>query len=48
MRNGAKKYIAEQIWLRYFNQRLFEQGIIAEADRNKMMMKIENRKPSAK
>ena len=43
-----KKRIAEQIWIGYFNNLLFEQGIISEADRNKLALKIETRKVSAK
>lgn len=38
-----KKRLAEQIWLAYFNQILFEKGIITEKERNKMALKIEQK-----
>jgi len=47
LKNGTKKYTTEQIWFGYFNQALFEQGIISEADKNRMALKIESRKPPA-
>jgi len=47
LKNGSKKCIAEQIWLGYFNQVLFERGLISEADRNSMALKIGSRKPPA-
>lgn len=42
-----KIYIAEQIWLHYYNDYLFEKGMITEQERNKLKYKIESRKPSA-
>ena len=39
-----QKQTAEKIWLHYFNDVLFQQGVISERDRNKMALKIENRK----
>ena len=36
----GKKKIAEEIWMRYFNERLFEQGIIDEKMRNKISVKL--------
>lgn len=42
-----KKYIAEQIWLHYYNDYLFAAGIITEQERNKLKFKINNRHPSA-
>lgn len=42
-----KKYIAEQIWLHYYNDYLFAAGIITEQDRNKLKIKINSRHPSA-
>ena len=41
-----KKQIAVQIWLQYFNQTLYEQGLITEAERNKLALRIDNRSPS--
>ena len=43
----TKKHVAEQIWLAYFNRTLYEQGLITEAQRNRMALRIESRKPSA-
>jgi hypothetical protein len=42
-----KIYIAEQIWLHYYNDYLFGKGIITEETRNKLKFKIDSRKPSA-
>lgn len=44
---NSKSKMAEQIWLLFFNQVLFEKGIITEAERNKMVLKIEQRDSSA-
>lgn len=35
-----KKKVAEEVWLNYFNECLFEKGIIDEAMRNKLKIKI--------
>lgn len=35
----------EKLWLLYFNQYLFEQGVITEKERNLMKLSIESRKP---
>lgn len=35
-----KKKTAEVVWLGYFNEYLFERGIIDEAMRNKLKIKI--------
>ena len=35
-----KKKMAEEIWLDYFNEYLFEHGIIDEVIRNKLKIKI--------
>ena len=32
----TKKSMAEQLWLNYYNQTLFENGLITEAERNRM------------
>ena len=36
--------MAEKIWLLYFNETLFKQGLITERDRNLMRNKINARK----
>lgn len=36
----AKKELAGQLWLNYYNQVLFEAGLITEAERNRMKNKI--------
>ena len=38
-----RKIIAEEMWLKYFNQALFEQGKITERERNQMINKINAR-----
>ena len=38
-----KKYMAEQLWLDYFNQTLYEKGLITESERNRMSNKIASR-----
>lgn len=42
----SKTALAEQLWLTYFNQYLFEKEIITEAQRNRMIAKINSRKES--
>ena len=42
-----RKAMAERLWLAYFNQYLYEAGIISETQRNRMKTKIDSRKPSA-
>ena len=42
-----KTFVAEQIWLHYYNDYLFGKGIITEQERNKLKFKIDSRKPSA-
>ena len=39
---------AEAVWLRYFNETLFERGLISEAERNRMTLVIDRRKGSVK
>lgn len=38
-----RKQLAEEMWLLYFNQTLFEQGIITESKRNQMLHLITSR-----
>ena len=42
----AKTAAAEQLWLLYYNNTLYEQGLITERDRNRMIHLIKNRKPT--
>ena len=37
--------LAEEMWLCYFNQTLFDKGIISESERNRMTHLISSRKP---
>ena len=44
MNHSQNKYIiAEEIWLNYFNDVLFDKKIIREAERNKMKNMISSR-----
>lgn len=43
-----KKEMAELMWLNYFNQTLYEKGLITETERNKMKINISRRRPSHK
>lgn len=43
-----KKNMAELMWLNYFNQTLFEKGLITETERNRMKISISRRRPSFK
>lgn len=38
-----RKEMAEKLYLLYFNNYLFEKGVISERDRNRMKVIIENR-----
>ena len=38
-----KKAIVEETWLKYYNQVLFEKGMITERERNLMIHKIDAR-----
>ena len=40
--------MAENLWLLYFNNTLFAQGLITEQERNQMAHRISQRKSSAK
>lgn len=37
-----RKEMAARIWLSYYNQVLYEKGIITERERNRMALKIDN------
>lgn len=41
-----KKQVAEQIWLLYYNETLYEKGLITETERNRMRNKINALAPS--
>lgn len=43
-----KVEMAELMWLNYFNQTLFEKGLISESERNRMTNSINCRRPSRK
>lgn len=42
-----RKEMAEKLWLNYFNDTLYAQGVITEAERNRIKNKISSRKPSS-
>jgi hypothetical protein len=44
-KQSEKTAKCEKIWLLYFNQYLFEEGVINEEERNRMKLQIELRKP---
>lgn len=41
-----KKSVLEKLWLTYYNDTLYEQGLITEAQRNKMRVMIKSRAAS--
>ena len=41
-----QRHAAEQIWLHYYNQTLFEKGLITETERNRMKNLINGLAPS--
>ena len=43
-----RKDLAELMWLNYFNQTLYEKGLISETDRNRIKNNISRRRPSCK
>lgn len=38
-----RRSITEQLWLTYYNDTLYEKGVITEDERNKMRIKIKSR-----
>ena len=40
--------MAELMWLNYFNQTLYEKGLISETERNRIKNNISRRRPSRK
>ena len=43
-----KQNVIDKLWLNYFNDTLFDRGLIPENDRNRMRNRISQRKPPAK
>ncbi|MGM9615587.1 MAG: hypothetical protein ACI3W7_08675 [Oscillospiraceae bacterium] len=41
-----RRFAAEQLWLDYYNQTLYKQGLITESERNRMTNRINARKRS--
>ena len=39
-----RKILTEKLWLTYFNQYLYEQNLITEAQRNRLALQIESRR----
>ncbi len=46
MNEAEKQGVIEKLWLIYFNDTLYEKGLISETERNRMANKIHSRKPS--
>ncbi len=46
MSEYEKQSVIEKLWLIYFNDTLYEKGLITETERNHMANKIHARKPS--
>jgi len=42
-----KQDLAAQLWLSYYNQVLYEKGLITEQERSRMALKINSRKPTS-
>ena len=40
--------VIQQLWLTYFNDTLFAQGLITEEQRNRMRLRIKNRAATAR
>lgn len=48
MNERKKQSTLERLWLTYFNDTLYSQGIITEEEHNKMRVRINSRAVSAK
>ena len=46
MSEAEMQGVIEKLWLIYFNDTLYEKGLISETERNRMANKIHSRKPS--
>ena len=42
---GEKQNVIDKLWLNYFNDTLYDKGLISEDDRNRMRNRINHRKP---
>ena len=45
---AERQNVIDKLWLNYFNDTLFDKGLISEDDRNRMRTRINQRKPQAK
>jgi len=43
MTEQTKQSVIEKLWLTYYNDTLFEKGVITEEERNRMRIRINNR-----
>lgn len=43
MTEQKKECVLQKLWLTYYNDTLYEKGIITETERNKMRVMIKNR-----
>ena len=43
MQRSQEQLVAEEIWLKYFNEYLFQKQLISETQRNKMIALINRR-----
>ena len=43
MTEQKKQSVLEKLWLTYYNDTLYEKGLITEEERNKMRIRIKNR-----
>ena len=46
MTEQKKQSVVEKLWLTYYNDTLYEKGLITEDERNKMRIRIKNRASS--
>ena len=46
MTEQKKQSVIEQLWLNYYNDSLYANGLITEEQRNKMRLRIKNRNSS--
>ena len=46
MSENEKQSVIEKLWLIYFNDTLYDKGLITETERNRMANKLHARKPS--
>ena len=45
---GEKQKVIDKLWLNYFNDTLYDKGLISEDDRNRMRNRINHWKPQTK